>query len=441
MKVLDNQGREKVIGLSGYSGFAGTIGIDGESGFSGTSGVSGFSSQSGVSGISGISGHSGVSGVSGYSGTSGWSGAGTSGHSGISGLSGTSGISGDSGISGFSGKSGVSGFSGISGTSGISGIGNSGYSGISGFSGVTVVLSCVQATHSANQACSTSYADINFDTDQVNVGGSLSHDPTGVTILNDKVLINSTGQFFIAYGLVTDSSDNNSGLRARVRINDSTVIPQSDVYAPVTTTGENSIHAAFAVNLTAGDFVTLQAMKESAGENWLANQTSFLIYRLQGVQGQSGQSGYSGAPGPSLVYKSANQTRTNTTVLADDSELKFSMLANTKYQFEFQLFYATANATCDIVVTLNGPAGVDQLQAFLDVRNATGGVQGSAYINAYGQTASNDAGGATDSIILITGTLSNGSTAGDLAVQWAQRVSDAGATTVKKGSYLRAHRI
>lgn len=438
MKVIDRQGRIKSAGFDGSSGFSGFsgLGFSGGSGYSGISGVSGFSSQSGVSGWSGTSAFSGISGLSGTSGFSGVSGfSGTSGASGTSGFSSLSGASGSSGTSGFSG---VSGFSGTSGRSGYSGIGQSG---ISGFSGTSVVLSCIQMTHSANQACSTSYADIDFNTDQVNVGGSLSHDPTSVTILNDKVLINSTGQFFIAYSLVTDSADNNSGLRARVRVNDTTVIPQSDILAPCTTTGENSIHGAFAVNLTAGDFVTLQAMKDTAGENWLANQTSFLVYRLQGVQGQSGASGYSGAPGPSLVYKSANQTKTNDAVLANDSELKFSMVANAKYQFEMQLFYSTANATCDIQVTLNGPSSPDQLQAFLDVRNATGGVQGSAYISAYGTTASNDAGGATDSVIIITGSISNGANAGDLAVQWAQRISDAGATTVKKGSYLRAHRI
>jgi hypothetical protein len=329
-----------------------------------------------------------------------------------------------------------SGFSGWSGQSGAQGF--------SGYSGGSATVSFVQANNTADQATSSTPTDITFNADDFKTGGSITHDPTGVAVATRKFLINSAGDYFIHYQAATNSSDNNATLAGRVRLNDLSTIPGSERQAPCATTGGNSISHTFICSLAVNDFVVLQLSKSTAGENWLANKTNFSIKRLTGVQGPTGQSGFSGQSGvgvPTLVYKSANQTKTNDVTLAFDSELTFTIGSNEKWVFEISLFYSTASAVPDITIALNGPSGLDTLQAFADVRNLSGGIQGSAYLSTYGQTASNDAGAATDSVIIITGTVYNGATSGTFGVQWAQRITSADATVVKKGSYLKAHRI
>ena len=46
-----------------------------------------------------------------------------------------------------------------------------------------------------------------------------------------------------------------------------------------------------------------------------------------------------------------------------------------------------------------------------------------------------------DSVLILRGTVENGTTAGDLVFRWAQNQSNANATTVKRGSYMTGRKM
>ena len=132
--------------------------------------------------------------------------------------------------------------------------------------------------------------------------------------------------------------------------------------------------------------------------------------------------------------KSTDEARVSTTTLANDSKLKFDMLANRKYRLAGKVFYDT-NATADFKFGYAGPAGATLIRlsrklvapgtGFLDVT-----------VDTTYATEISVAGSATTGYIEYDGIIHNGANAGTFAFQWAQNTSNAGATTVLAGSSL-----
>jgi hypothetical protein len=137
------------------------------------------------------------------------------------------------------------------------------------------------------------------------------------------------------------------------------------------------------------------------------------------------------------VRKTADQTKTSTTALANDTTLQFAMAANTKYAFRCKIHYSTPGGA-DIKFRHAGPAS----PSFVHIRRnsiAPGAV-------ALGNIAVDTAYSAADIVITETsgtegffefeGVVHNGANSGTFAIQWAQNTSDAGSTIVRAGSYL-----
>ncbi len=166
----------------------------------------------------------------------------------------------------------------------------------------------------------------------------------------------------------------------------------------------------------------------------------------QGWQGAQGSQGWQGVQGfvgnEDLIYtiiKSADQSVTSSVALQDDTELKFAMAANTSYAFRISMKVVSASATPDIKVALNGPAGLQRLEAYVVGYGPDyASIDDGGWITAYETAISMTYGAAPIVSIEIFGTVKNGSTAGDLVLRWAQRVSNANATTVAAGSLLIA---
>jgi hypothetical protein len=120
--------------------------------------------------------------------------------------------------------------------------------------------------------------NILFNTELIKQGTDITHS----TVTNpDRFTAATTGTYFIHYMLACDTTDNNSALQAQVRINDTSVISGS--YAQQNTSSAancNSIQGTFLAELTAAQYVCVQALKSSAGENWDANNCYFVMFRI-----------------------------------------------------------------------------------------------------------------------------------------------------------------
>jgi hypothetical protein len=141
------------------------------------------------------------------------------------------------------------------------------------------------------------------------------------------------------------------------------------------------------------------------------------------------------------VPKAADEARTNNT-LADDTDLLFAMLANTKYVVRIRAWWGTA-ATPDFKYATAGPASptlVRSMRKHIDPSALTtlASASSAAYI---GSTAVNAGTGTTGGYVEIDTIIHNGANAGNFSFQWAQNTTDASATTLLAGSYLEYRQL
>lgn len=138
---------------------------------------------------------------------------------------------------------------------------------------------------------------------------------------------------------------------------------------------------------------------------------------------------------PLSAVKSADESVTSSTTLQNDDSLFLSVAANTSYQISVLLVYnGGTQGSSDLKVGWTAPSGATLVWgiAYRD----TGG---AAHIGAGDITltlAAGTNGTSNNYSVLVTATLTTGSTAGTLQLQWAQNTSSSTATTVKAGSSL-----
>lgn len=136
-----------------------------------------------------------------------------------------------------------------------------------------------------------------------------------------------------------------------------------------------------------------------------------------------------------VVKKTADETKTANTTLADDNQLQFTPQANTKYAIRGKIFYATT-AAGDFKYSLkfNGTAGLFRFARNHIVPGTTAFVVALAVAADNGATVTM-AGTGTEGYISFEGILWVNATA-LFSFQWAQNTSDAGNTIVRTGSYF-----
>ena len=140
-----------------------------------------------------------------------------------------------------------------------------------------------------------------------------------------------------------------------------------------------------------------------------------------------------------VVRKTADETKTSNTTLANDASLTMSIGANETWMFELSLLYLAGNGLIKTAFTV--PAGAT-LSASTVWSSDSAAVarrfwlsSGDASSGTFGQA------GAMVQVPPIRGVVVNGGTPGSLTLQWAQFTSDASATTVKVNSTLWAVRL
>lgn len=132
--------------------------------------------------------------------------------------------------------------------------------------------------------------------------------------------------------------------------------------------------------------------------------------------------------------KTQNESVANATVLQNDDEMVLQLAANTTYVVDGVIFASSTSATPDIGFAFFGPTGIDIAIGYTnDVNEA---VLTSGELSNRVQLPAN-----TPTSIHIKGTVKTGGTAGALQLKWAQWALSSSATTVMKGSYIRAESL
>ena len=147
---------------------------------------------------------------------------------------------------------------------------------------------------------------------------------------------------------------------------------------------------------------------------------------------------------PVIVVKQTFTSRTSTTTAADDPELTFPLEANSTYLVEFAVKYNTPgpSGTAGFKTIWTVPAGAGgsrtalgpgstQTNSNADNISMRSGVHGYTTEVAYGSRNSTSQLALWESAVVTT------SNAGTCALAWAQQTSNATATTVLGGSYMR----
>lgn len=134
------------------------------------------------------------------------------------------------------------------------------------------------------------------------------------------------------------------------------------------------------------------------------------------------------------VRKTVNESVTSSTILQNDDQLKLSLDTNKTYIIDGVLFASSTSATPDILIAFFGASDIELTIGYTNDVNEM--VLDSGNTSSRISLPAN-----TPTSIHIKGTVKTTSSSGDLQLKWSQATSNAAATTVMKGSYLRAEAI
>lgn len=145
------------------------------------------------------------------------------------------------------------------------------------------------------------------------------------------------------------------------------------------------------------------------------------------------------------VWKTSNETVTNSAVLQSDDDLKLAVVENTVYKVDGMLVHSAA-AGADLQVAFTGPAGatfdwVPRGLSTLAVSTVGEVTLAASSLGDAGALVTGTAGAGTKMTTLITGLLRVGATAGTLQLRWAQGNADASDCIVYSGSYLSLRQV
>jgi hypothetical protein len=177
------------------------------------------------------------------------------------------------------------------------------------------------------------------------------------------------------------------------------------------------------------DAVTLNGTSYIAVANNTNSSPPSANWNTLASKGDQGIQGPAGSGGNKSALKTSDTARTNTTTLADDPHLSIALEANTTYHFSALFTINLGNSGPKFKMTFVGPAG-STISWGANINNnefhsASGGTS-QAFTSVEGG----------DSSAVCTGSITLGSTAGNLTLQWAQNSSSSQAVTVKSTGLL-----
>ncbi len=202
---------------------------------------------------------------------------------------------------------------------------------------------------------------------------------------------------------------------------------------------QNAGADTFSVNAT-GDVTASGGLTVGNSSSVVAGTIRWTGTDFEGYDGASWVSLTSGSGGGGIGQnmvsrvKQANESVISNIVPQDDNELTFPIGPNEEWSYRF-VVQANAAAAADMRFAVTAPVGAVCNTATSEAENSASDAQvgcgvSSAILN----------GNATPELYEITGSVINGSTAGNITLQWAQFTSNATNTIVYAGSYVQATR-
>lgn len=144
----------------------------------------------------------------------------------------------------------------------------------------------------------------------------------------------------------------------------------------------------------------------------------------------------------SMAVKTVDTGRASTTSPTADPELSLPVAANATYAYDLLIHYTGGtNGTSDAQFGLSAPSGA--LGFTFCLRHQISGLTFNDILQtSFGTVINAGTNGTSNPIgFWARGSIKTSSTAGQLALIWAQNTSSGTATTVKGGSYLTLQRI
>ena len=144
---------------------------------------------------------------------------------------------------------------------------------------------------------------------------------------------------------------------------------------------------------------------------------------------------------PLVAIKPSDTARTSTTSITNDPDLQVTLAANAIYQITGSLEYkGGTNGSSDIQIQVNGPSGCTGFWGAVRLQ-ITSFPTTTAIVNPFGNNVNAGTNGTGNpQPFFIHGSCTT-TTAGTLAIAWAQNTSSGTATTLIGGSLLVAQRI
>lgn len=148
---------------------------------------------------------------------------------------------------------------------------------------------------------------------------------------------------------------------------------------------------------------------------------------------------------PLFAYKTADESLTSNTTNQDDDHLVLTVAANTVYTLYGVLKYS-ADSAADLKMGFVGPTGATLDWGCHGLLSTATGISGSVAMDAQAitQTAFLLGGSTTGNtqlmIAVVFGLLITSATAGTFKLQWAQSSSNATATIMRAGSFLKLNK-
>ena len=198
--------------------------------------------------------------------------------------------------------------------------------------GLIAPLPTVQARRTNAYTTQTSWADVDFDTTDVQVDiAKLEHSVSNP----DRIVIHEDGTYYVAYQFSLEKpsgSDENALISGRVRANDSTVVLGSTGETNALVDGslvgsdgnDPQLQQACICQCSDGDFLTVQLLKTQETGTTTVNTKvngTFIVYKLEASHGQDGVDGTdeisvqsNGTPLVNTPHETLNFTGTKLTV-------------------------------------------------------------------------------------------------------------------------------
>lgn len=217
----------------------------------------------------------------------------------------------------------------------------------------------------------------------------------------------------------------------------------------ITALNAGSMNADFAA-LTAATFGGVINLIEQAaagsdvagqGQVWVKNANPNELWFTAG-NGSESQVGSVNPVGTAVhKVKTADESKATDTTLADDDALfGFSLTADKYYKFEAFIPYTQNVGNIKLKMQLSQAEQTAEWQAW--VTDTSGNQESDHLSNMTGAIILTAMVDTADASIRITGTLkANATTGGILDFQWAQQLSEAGATVVKEGAWMTVTKL